>query len=365
MPSNLIKIGSRHVAHVMDLIGQPAFLLDVDGPGKFRFAHINKQHVLETGIDGATFLGCAPHDVLPERLADTVVANYERCRAGACVETYEEQLELSSQTRWWRTTLSPICRANSGGAVTQIMGTAADITDMKTREMKLTKALSAQMAAGEGIRTFAANAMLDSQGPMRAVLAWLDILRDGFVDLGDGKLDEMDRVQQLAIDAIVGMDDVLHSDGFLHHGPQINVSIDLAHMCRDIAALVDPDRRLAIRLPSDVIEADWAVTQIVLQCFLEQATRRAVSAVSVSVEQAGSNKVAFTITDDSAFEKGRKDWMGDISTTASMIKERGGDLSMSSSLDAGVIVRVTLPGHLRQPAHDQRPVTTSAFHAHS
>lgn len=352
MVGDLTDIGSRKVAHVMDLIGQPAFLIDVDGPGQFRFSHINSQHAQESGVDAAQLLGKTPHDVLPTRLADTVVDNYERCRSRARVETYEEQLELASQTRWWRTTLSPIGAAGPGGGVDQILGTAVDITDMKTRDIDLTKALSAQVTACNDIRAFASNAMLDTQGPMRAILAWLDILRDGFVDLGDGKLDEMDRVQQLAIDAIVGMDDVLHSEGFLQQGPAARSVVKLDHMCRDIAALVDPNHRINMQLPAQVLEGDWAVIQIVLRSFIEQAAKRAIKSVSVQVDQVAMGMVTFTIKDDGAYEKSSKSRMIETAPAASLVKERGGKVSITPNPEEGTIVHVALPGQVLEAGLD-------------
>ena len=359
MLPNISHFGTAQIVQVLDHIRQPGFLLDVDGPDRFRFAHINAQHLSETGLDAGLFLGKAPHDVLPERVADTLVANYEQCRASGVAHVYEEQLELGEKTRWWKTTLSPMTCGEHGGDVYQIIGTSLDITDAKNQELNMSSALSAQVAATEGIRAHAANAMLDHQGPMRAVLAWLDILRDGFIDLGDGKLQEMDRVQQLAIDAIVCMDDALHSSGADVQSPRPHVAIDLAHMCRDIAALVDPEGRLNMHLPDNVIEADWAVIQIVLRSLMEQAARRANTAITVSVEQDSRYKIAIVIKDDSACNTRLKHWMVEISTATKIVKERGGDLSMSSSLEEGAVVRVTLPGQIASKA-DAAPLAPLA-----
>ncbi|RLJ41069.1 PAS domain-containing protein [Litoreibacter meonggei] len=350
MSNKLRWIGSPQIKHVMEMIGLPSFLLDVvagaDELGKFRFSHISGQHERETGIDGAALIGRAPHDVLPQRLADTVVANYERCRVSGQIESYEEILELPSGPRWWRTTLSPIFGAGAGGPVTQILGVAVDVTEANLHEIDLTQQLSTQRAAAEKIRAFATNSMLDSKSPLRSVLAHLDMLRDGFLDLGDGKAKHMDTIQTIVMDAITELDDVLQSTSHLRDSPLEFVQIDLAHMCRDIAALVDPESRITMTLPCHPIEGDWAVTQVVLRCLLEQATHRAVSTIEVTVDTQSKDVLVFTISDDSAFDQSGAEWVGDMATAATLVKEHGGALTTTSCLNDGATVRVTLPGHM-------------------
>lgn len=350
MSSKLRWIGSPQIKHVMEMIGLPSFLLDVssgsDGQGSYRFSHISGQHERETGIDGAALIGKAPHDVLPERMADTVVANYERCRVSGQIESYEEILELPTGPRWWRTTLSPIFGSGANGPVTQILGVAVDVTEANKLEIELTQKLSAQTAAAEKVRAFATNSILDSKSPLRSVLAHLDMLRDGFLDLGDGKLGNIDSIHNIVVTAISELDEVLQSTSHLRESPPEFVQIDLAHMCRDIAALVDPESRISMSLPNQPIEGDWAVTQVVLRCLLEQATSRAASTIEVAVEMSGADVLAFTITYDSAFEHGAADWGGDMATAAALVKERGGALTTTSCLNDGATVRVTLPGRL-------------------
>ncbi|TDT73976.1 PAS domain S-box-containing protein [Litoreibacter halocynthiae] len=352
MPSKLRWIGSPQIKHVMEMLGLPSFLLDVSvdaaGQGQFRFSHVSGQHERETGIDAAALVGKAPHDVLPQRQADTVVANYERCRAKRGVESYEEILELASGSRWWRTTLSPIFGAGKDGPVTQILGVALDVTESTLQEIELTQQLSAQKAAAEKVRAFATNSMLDSKSPLRSVLAHLDMVREGFLDLGDGKSQHLDSIQTVVVEAIAELDEVLHSTSHLRESPVEFVEIDLAHMCRDIAALVDPEGRISMSLPSHPVLGDWAVTQVVLRCLLEQATLRAVSVIDVAVEASGKDTLAFTISDDSAFEQSGVECVGDIAMAAALVKERGGAMTTTSCLNEGATVCVTLPGHMHE-----------------
>ena len=79
---------------VFDLIGQPMFLLDVVGPSEFVFRGLNRNHKDTSGLDESPLLGKSPHEVFPTRLADTIVKNYEACRAQRAPHTYEEILEL-------------------------------------------------------------------------------------------------------------------------------------------------------------------------------------------------------------------------------------------------------------------------------
>lgn len=346
MSKNSYSAGTPELSRVLDLLGVPAFLLDVDGPGDFRFAHISKRHQQETGIDGTRLVGRAPHQVLPKRMADTIIANYERCRRSGVVQTYDETLELPTGPRWWRTTLAPVFAEGTGGEVVQILGVASDITQVKSRELNLTEALSERSAAAEKLRADTAHVMLDAQEPMRGVLSWLDILRDGFLDLGEGKLNEIDQLSLLVGEALSEMEEAVRGIGVLKHRHDSHRRIDLAHMCRDLAALVDPTRGISMSLPSGSVEADWAVTQIVLRSLLEHAAHRAVSSIALGVEPHVDGYVAYTITDDSAFETSPAEWLKQLSATAALVKERGGTLTTTSSLVDGAQTVVCLPGRL-------------------
>ncbi len=367
MTDQIIDLATHQTCKFMESIAQPCFLLDVLGPGDYRFVHLNKRLTEETGLQVEEMAGRAPQEVLPARVADTVTANYEKCRADAAPHSYVELLELKNGTQWWRTSLSPIRIDDSTGEVTQILGIAIDITDKKVQDMAMTQALSEQKQTAEKIRAFATNAMLDAKSDLATVLAHLDILRDGFIDLGDSKLRTMELIEELALEAINTLNSVVEQADTIHATEDRENQIDLKHMCRDIAAVLDPDHRLIMEFPEQHVIGDWSATQIVLRCIMEYAARRAHGQVQVAVAESEDHMLEFRVSDDgvphpgalqggSGLPKGIDSrWNGNIGTAVGLIETRGGALRCDVAEDKGPTLIFTMPGCLATESADLKP----------
>ncbi|RLM59338.1 PAS domain S-box protein [Halobellus sp. Atlit-31R] len=118
-------------------IDDAVFVVDVertDGDYAFTFRCNNPAHRQQTGLSEAEFEGQTPRDVLGDEQGAAVVENYRRCvEAGEPIE-YEETLDLPAGTTHWQTKLTPI---TEDGAVTQVVGTARNVTERREREQKL------------------------------------------------------------------------------------------------------------------------------------------------------------------------------------------------------------------------------------
>ncbi|MDU8946761.1 hypothetical protein [Ovoidimarina sediminis] len=84
----------------LDFLHTPSFLLSVDTSGTFRFSGLNKELESRTGLQSADLAGLTPHEALPPRMADTVEANYARCRDTCEAYSYEELLDLPYGQTW-------------------------------------------------------------------------------------------------------------------------------------------------------------------------------------------------------------------------------------------------------------------------
>ncbi len=83
------------------LAGNPTVLIRCVEPNGFVIERLGHRHVMETGLDPQLCEGRMPHEFLPTRIADTVVANYETCRQSKEPFSYTEVVELPSGKRWW------------------------------------------------------------------------------------------------------------------------------------------------------------------------------------------------------------------------------------------------------------------------
>lgn len=346
------------IEELMDVIELPMFLLDVLGKEEFVFRRLNRCHQATTGMNDADLCGCRPHDVLPERLADTVVNNYETCRGSGEAYTYEEVLDLPNGTLWWQTTLSPV--KDKSGQVLKIIGSAVDITDRKSEVFEASEA-SAQMARlNEDLQVFAVSTSRDMRGPLETMVALLELVREGFVDLGDEKSEQLTLCQEIAAGAISNMSSILDVAQSLKVRESVMERVDLYHIAADIAALLDPDNRLNMELPPVKLETDRVALQMVLRNVMSNAVRYADSSVDISVQEQ-HGMVAITVADDGVGQNNVLRCDGEavlpgagpshqefgLASAAAIVTSRGGEMVTAvPPYPTGAAIRFTLPGRV-------------------
>ncbi|MEM9582958.1 MAG: PAS domain-containing protein [Pseudomonadota bacterium] len=347
------------IEEMMDMIDQPMFLLDVDAIGGFTFRRLNRCHQSATGLREGDILGAQPHEVLPRRLADSVVKNYELCRAKAASHTYEELLELPIGARWWQTTLSPI--KDASGQVAKIVGLAYDITEHKEQEFALSHKIADLTQLNQNLQVFAASSTRDMAGPFETIGALLSMVQDGFVDLGDEKPGQLALCQDIVEQSILKMADVLRAAEKLQIQQTSREECDFHHMASDIAALLDPHQRLKMHVPNVHVETDRVALQIILRALMENAVRYADCEIAVMVQEDLDQMVAFVISDDGVGQSNLQRCDGSLVLPAENVV--GGEFGLASVIGivrsqggvverahcpylTGAAIKVTLPGRI-------------------
>ncbi|WP_339897282.1 PAS domain-containing protein [uncultured Gilvimarinus sp.] len=120
------------------------FVLDCTNDGKVLYKSINPaiEKALEVHSDqlvGKSALALAPH-VLPLSMAEQIDSRFQRCRQLGRPMSYIESFPLHGKPTWWKTSLYPLM--NDLGEIYRIIGSAADVTDLKTAENKLAESES-------------------------------------------------------------------------------------------------------------------------------------------------------------------------------------------------------------------------------
>lgn len=123
----------------IDLIGVPAFVIDVGEGGELRFAALNRANLEVTGLHADNAFGHRVDECLPPKVASHVIARYRECIEKRSLHEYDEMLEIPGHERWWRTTLTPVIDAFTG-SVTRVVGVAVEITERKRLENELANA---------------------------------------------------------------------------------------------------------------------------------------------------------------------------------------------------------------------------------
>ena len=121
----------------IDLIGVAAFLVDVEpGTGVLRYGGVNDIHERNSGIRTEDVVGRTPRECFPIGWAMAVEERYRSCIRERKLLEYDEELDMPTGRRWWRTTLRPALDPQTGEVV-RILGIAVEITERKHLETKL------------------------------------------------------------------------------------------------------------------------------------------------------------------------------------------------------------------------------------
>lgn len=349
------------ILEVMDLIHQPMFLLEVAGPESFIFRGINAAHEKMSGLTNEMLLDKKPHDVVPKRVADTIVQNCEACRVSGQDYTYEELLDLPTGPLWWQTTLSPVF--DDKNEMRKIVGLGVDITKRKEAMFSASQKLSDMTRLNEDLQVFASTTAQDMRGPFQTMVALIDMVMDGFVDLGDEKSDQLELCSEIARDAIESMSSILVTAQGLKVATQAAEEVDLGHVTADIAALLDPHQRLKIKLPAVKVTTDRVAMQMVLRNLMENAMRYADKNISVSVTEHSDNPseghIAVTVSDDGVGLSPDKRSDGKpilpapgqlgadfgLNSAQAIVAARGGSFARAqNNFSTGAAIQFTLPG---------------------
>jgi PAS domain S-box-containing protein len=120
---------------IYEEVNHSIFVVDVMPDGSYRYKGNNPLHEELTGIGNEEIVGKKPQDLLPPRIAATVISNYDACiRDDRSIE-YEECLPLMGKESWWETVLNPV--QDDNGHIYRIIGTSTNITERKLAEKKL------------------------------------------------------------------------------------------------------------------------------------------------------------------------------------------------------------------------------------
>ena len=267
---------------ILDSIEVPIFVLDVLPGDEFRFHRLNRSHEQMSGLKNEEVFGKSPYDFLPERTADTITKNYRKCLSSNAAYTYEENIDLSTGPIWWQTTLSPI---RTGDVITGIIGIATDITEFKETQFKQAESNAKIKALNDDLALFTSTAAHDLRGPLRQIGLIVEMIGEGFEDLGDGKTELLAKAGDMTQNALSQIDDMLSYARSLTLDLAPHQTVDLHHICSDLVAILDPLSRKTVTFPTCQVTTDKAALQIVLRNLLDNAIKFSKSRVAVIVDE--------------------------------------------------------------------------------
>ncbi|MFB6071782.1 MAG: PAS domain S-box protein [Halobacterium sp.] len=172
------------------------FLVDVtDGETgiRFEFERLSPSYERATGLTTEEVRGKTPREVFGEEQGAELTANYHRCvRAGEPI-SYEEELDVGEEARFWQTKLAPVL---ADGAVTRLVGITRNVTERVERERRLRR-------QNERLDEFASVVSHDLRNPLNVAQGRATLVAEETAsDHLDPLLDALDRMEAIVEDTL-------------------------------------------------------------------------------------------------------------------------------------------------------------------
>jgi signal transduction histidine kinase len=354
----------------LDHVATPVFVLDVDDEGIPRYSAFNECALHVSGFSLDNILSHTAREVYPGRGG---IAAYERhleVIGSGTKKQYEVSLPIAGEIRQIQTNLMPV--KDETGNVIRLVGTSVDITDLRIglESQAAVKTITNEM---EDFITMAAH---DLRTPMRNVQNLADMLREDFTDLGDGKLQLIDLLEDVALKATSLISDVLaHAQAT--KARQEFIAFEFGALCREITDIIDPLSKHNIKVSEGFIVGDKTAYQIILRNLLDNAIKhggRDELEISILLSEGCEKMIEVVVSDNGkgfdnpgiAFLSGGKlrvDTGFGLLGIKRMIKSRGGDISAEvPDTGTGSQISFTLPGNFSLP-HEHNEQRSETAHS--
>ena len=342
----------------LELLDVPMFVLTVGQDGTVRFAGLNRAYEARTGLSHGELAGRSPHEVLSERHAEGVVARCRVCIESGASTRFEEVVEVPTGRIWWQTTLSPVM---DQGRVIAIVGTSADVT-----------ALHAQIddlkSDAEGLRARAAQMQGQAEaciGRMRApltnILTFSRLARESVAEEGAEGDDQLSRIQETAAEALAAVEGFERESAAPALPPVRHMrEVAFGEVCRDLTALVDPNRRWSITFPEARVLADAGAVETVLHSLIEEAAGLARSWIGLAVSPDPRRRQSIRLHVRCDLRDGAE--LPDFAGASGIVRARGGKLGVEHGSEADgpratLTFAATLPGRFLEAARTIDPAS--------
>lgn len=372
--NNAGNMSLDHLIAWVDGIDLPMFVLRLLPNERLEFVHANAALGRVAGVPTTIFPGHTATEIFPARMAERMDENYRKCLASAVPYSYEACLMIGDRETWWQTTLSkPV-----GFDGNVVLGVSSCVTEAKTREFAAAQSLATLSERLLDMRLFSSMAAHDARGPLATVSGLIELVLEDFEDLGDGKRDLLRMASNTVEEALTQIASTLARARSMQTDEDERMQVDLGRLCGDIAAMVDPEKNLAIELPQVLVECDVVMAQMGVRNLMSNAARFCQHHVTVSVsEHAERGMLTIEVVDDGP---GLPDGMtlqdltreGEarqgvhgfgLNAIARLVNSRGGTIEVVSADPEddlhGARLKMVLPGKILGAALE--PVASQAF----
>ncbi|MDW3222242.1 MAG: ATP-binding protein [Paracoccaceae bacterium] len=337
-----------------DDIAASVFVLEPDQTGVPRYVIWNTTAELESGLNRDSVLGRTARDVYAGSVAEI---EYQRhlvaLRTGESV-VYDINDTTSGASKRRCTTLK--AQHDCDGSILRLIGTIKDTTAEHEARNLRTRLAS---LSGEA-EQFVALAAHDLRTPMRNISILADMLREDFEDRGDGKLELIDLLEEVAEKSGGLLREILT------HTQDINASaevkwFDFEQLCQTLIDVLDPLSMHSIVAPKIWLFSDKTAMQIVLRNLFDNALKHGQKSnlsIIVDVQQSSFDTLSIQVQDNGQGFEGagralldtgpfRADKGYGLLGIRRLLTARGGTIRSQDRSDRkGCTISFTLPGQI-------------------
>jgi PAS domain S-box-containing protein len=155
----------------LENVADAIFLLSVrptETGYSFEFERLSPSYEEQTGLRTEQVKGKTPEEVFDDERGAELAANYHRCvRVGEPI-SYQEELPVSEDARFWDTVLAPVF---TDGTVTRVIGITRNVTERVRRERQL-------KSQNEQLDEFASIISHDLRNPLTVAMGRIEHLSE-------------------------------------------------------------------------------------------------------------------------------------------------------------------------------------------
>lgn len=278
---------------LLDSIEVPIFVIEPDQSMQPIYVAMNSVACKAGKLDIASVIGKTAIEVYPGRFGERAYEHHKKALHSAEQRSYELVLPVQNNSLHIRTSLKPT--TDSEGKVIRLVGTSSLINEEKIlRETQATT-----LALNSEIEHFISLAAHDLRTPIRNVKALTDLLRKDFQDLGDGKLELIGMLENVASKAISLIGNIINHAQTTGTTESIE-EFDLADLCHEILTMLDPASLHSADVEHLIISGDKIATQITLRNLIDNAFKHNPSPINlrISAKQQDSVFIQVKVSDD-------------------------------------------------------------------
>lgn len=251
---------------LLNLIGHAVFVIEAGSDGLPRYSACSAFALKAMGKEEKDVIGRTARELYPGRSGKIAYNHHVQGLLTGKERTYDLLLPLPHGQRRVLTRLIP--DLDDHGNVVRLIGSSSDISG----EHMVSGARANTGKINHEMEDFINLAAHDLRTPMRHVSLIAEMLREGFHDHGDGKVELINMLEDIGAKATSLISDVLAHAQTTRLKTE-HVVFELSDMVDEIMGVLDPLKSCTFTVPNARIKGDRAATQMILRNLIDNAIK--------------------------------------------------------------------------------------------